>query len=231
MLKRFQRLAGPGKGLLAPHAQNQEDIKKALAKFKDLPTLPDVVAKVMRIVSNPLTTADDLNQVIFAGPGPDLQGAAPGQLGLLRLPQEITTITQAVSILGFNTIRNLALSISVHKDALFRRGKAALFAARILEALRLGGGLLQDSAKRVGYKSEDNAFTAGLLHDIGKSVLDRIDHEGFLKALQASQDGGRPLWECEREFCGVDHAYVGGSWPRYGACLRTLSPRWRTTTI
>ena len=40
------------------------ELQKALTKFKDLPTLPDVVARVMQIVSNPLTTAEDLNKII-----------------------------------------------------------------------------------------------------------------------------------------------------------------------
>ena len=190
--------------------QPQEDIKKAIAKFKDLPTLPDVVAKVMRIVSNPLTTAEDLNQVISLDQALTFKVLRLANSAYYGFPQEITTITQAVTILGFNTIRNLALSISVHK-MLFSGNEKPLFSQREFwkhcVAVAVCSKIL---ARRVGYKSEDNAFTAGLLHDIGKNVLDRIDHDGFTRALQDSHDSKRPLWEAEREYCGVDHAYVGG---------------------
>lgn len=190
--------------------QSPDEIKKALSKFKDLPTLPDVVAKVMRIVSNPLTTAEDLNQVISLDQALTFKVLRLANSAYYGFPQEITTITQAVTILGFNTIRNLALSISVHK-MLFSEKERPLFSHRDFWKHCVGVAVCSKIlAKRVGYKSEDNAFTAGLLHDIGKSVLDRIEHDGFLKALQSSHDKKRPLWEAEREYCGVDHAYVGG---------------------
>ena len=189
--------------------QSQEDIKKALSKFKDLPTLPDVVAKVMRIVSNPLTTAEDLNQVISLDQALTFKVLRLANSAYYGFPQEITTITQSVTILGFNTIRNLALSISVHK-MLFSGTERSLFSHRDFWKHCVGVAVCSKIlAKRVGYKSEDNAFTAGLLHDIGKSVLDRIEHDGFMRALQASHNDKRPLWEAEREYCGVDHAYVG----------------------
>ena len=191
-------------------SQAEDDIKKALVKFKDLPTLPDVVAKVMRIVSNPLTSADDLNQVISLDQALTFKVLRLANSAYYGFPQEITTITQAVTILGFNTLRNLALSISVHK-MLFGGREKTQFSHRDFwkhcVGTAVGAKLL---AKRVGYKSEDNAFTAGLLHDIGKNVLDKVMHDEFMKALQASRDTGKPLWEAEREYCGVDHAYVGG---------------------
>ena len=53
-------------------------------------------------------------------------------------------------------------------------------------------------ARRVGYKSEENAFTIGLLHDIGKSLLDKVDHDGFMQAIEKSRATKAPLWKVER---------------------------------
>jgi putative nucleotidyltransferase with HDIG domain len=188
----------------------EQEIKKALSKFKDLPTLPDVVAKVMRIVSNPLTTAEDLNQVISLDQALTFKVLRLANSAYYGFPQEITTITQAVTILGFNTIRNLALSVGVHK-LLFTEKERSLFSPREFWKHCVGVAVCSKIlARRVGYKSEDNAFTAGLLHDIGKNVLDRVDHDNFHQALKRSQEQGKPLWQAERDFCGVDHAWVGG---------------------
>ncbi len=186
------------------------EIDKALARFKDLPTLPDVVARVMQIVGNPLTTADDLNQVISLDQALTFKVLRLANSAYYGFPKEITNITQAVTILGFNTIRNLALSVSVHKMLFSDRDKG-LFSHRDFwkhcVATAVASRLL---ARRVGYKSEDNAFTAGLLHDIGKSLLDRAAHEEFMAAIQLSKDEKLPLYVAERRIFGLSHADVGG---------------------
>lgn len=189
-----------------PHSEMQ----KALTRFKDLPTLPDVVARVMQIVSNPLTTAEDLNQVISLDQALTFKVLRLANSAYYGFPKEITNITQAVTILGFNTIRNLALSVSVHK-MLFVETDRGLFSYRDFwkhcVAVAVCSRVL---ARRVGYKSEENAFTAGLLHDIGKSMLERVDHAAFVACIQASRTEKRALWELEQERLGVDHAALGG---------------------
>jgi putative nucleotidyltransferase with HDIG domain len=188
----------------------QAELQKALTKFKDLPTLPDVVARVMQIVSNPLTTAEDLNQVISMDQALTFKVLRLANSAYYGFPKEITNITQSVTILGFNTIRNLALSVSVHK-MLFADREKGLFSYREFWKHGVAVGVCaRILARRVGYKSEENAFTAGLLHDIGKSLLDKVDHEGFMQAIEKSRESSRPLWDTERELFGLDHAALGG---------------------
>ena len=187
----------------------QAELQKALTKFKDLPTLPDVVAKVMQIVSNPLTTAEDLNKVISLDQALTFKVLRLANSAYYGFPKEIINITQAVTILGFNTIRNLALSVSVHK-MLFADREKGLFSYREFWKHGVAVGVCaRILARRVGYKSEDNAFTAGLLHDIGKSLLDKVDHDGFMQAIEKSRDTGKALWQVERELFGLDHAALG----------------------
>ena len=187
----------------------QAELQKALTRFKDLPTLPDVVARVMQIVSNPLTTAEDLNQVISLDQALTFKVLRLANSAYYGFPKEITTITQAVTILGFNTIRNLALSVSVHK-MLFVDRERSLFSYRDFWKHCVAVGVCaRILARRVGYKSEENAFTAGLLHDIGKSLLERVDHASFLNAIEKSRETKRSLWLVEQELLGVDHAAVG----------------------
>jgi putative nucleotidyltransferase with HDIG domain len=189
---------------------SQNDLQKALTRYKDLPTLPDVVARVLQIVSNPLTTAEDLNQIISLDQALTFKVLRLANSAYYGFPKEITTITQAVTILGFNTIRNLALSVSVHK-MMFSERERGLFSYRDFWKHCVAVGVCSRIlARRVGYKSEENAFTAGLLHDIGKSLLERVDHLAFLSAIEASRLDGKPLWIAEQEILGVDHAAVGG---------------------
>jgi putative nucleotidyltransferase with HDIG domain len=190
-------------------ALSPSEIKKALTRFKDLPTLPDVVARVMQIVSNPLTTAEDLNQVISLDQALTFKVLRLANSAYYGFPREITHITQAVTILGFNTIRNLALSVSVHRMLFADRDKGLFNYRDFWKHCVAVGVCARILCRRLGYKSEENAFTAGLLHDIGKSLLERLDHAGLLSAIEASRERGQALWRMEQERLGVDHAAIG----------------------
>lgn len=184
-------------------------ISRILGKIKDLPTLPDVVAKVMKAVSNPMSTANDLNEIISVDQALTFKVLRLANSAYYGFPQEITNITQAVTILGFNTIRNLALSVSVHK-MLFGGGERPLFSHREFWKHSVGTAVAAKLiARRVGYKSEENAFTAGLMHDIGKNVFDQYMRKEFIQALEMSSKQKKPLWEAEREVLGMDHGTMG----------------------
>ena len=184
-------------------------LKQILSKTKDLPTLPDVVAKVMKAVSNPMATANDLNAIISMDQALTSKVLRLANSAYYGFPQEITNMTQAVTILGFNTIRNLALSVSVHK-MLFSGNERDLFSHREFwkhsVATAVAAKML---AQRAGYKSLENAFTAGLMHDIGKNIFDQFMHEEFMEALKVSKNEGIPLRIAEEKLIGMDHAAMG----------------------
>jgi putative nucleotidyltransferase with HDIG domain len=189
---------------------NEDETKRIISRLKDLPTLPQVVARIMQIVSNPMTSAADLNEVIAVDQALTAKVLRLANSAYYGFPKEITTIPQAVVILGFNTIRNLALSVSVHK-MLFEGKERTHFSPREFWKHSVGTAVASKLlAKRIGFKAEENAFTAGLLHDIGKSLLERVDHAAFIACIEASRETKRALWEVEQERLGVDHAALGG---------------------
>ena len=189
---------------------NEDETKRIISRLKDLPTLPQVVAKVMQIVSNPMASAADLNEVIAVDQALTAKVLRLANSAYYGFPKEITTIPQAVVILGFNTIRNLALSVSVHKMMFVEREKGLFSYRDFWKHCVAVGVCARILSRRVGYKSEENAFTAGLLHDIGKSLLERVDHAAFIACIEASRETKRALWEVEQERLGVDHAALGG---------------------
>ena len=81
-------------------------------RLTDLPPLPAVVVQIMRSINNPSTSAEELNNLIRMD-----QGLASKVLRIVNsayygLPKKVSTITQAVMILGFNTVRNLVMGVS-----------------------------------------------------------------------------------------------------------------------
>ncbi len=188
-------------------AQETENVKKILEKIEDLPTLPVVITRLMALIDNPMSTAKDINDVIKTDQALTAKTLKLVNSAYYGFPRKIATVTDAVVILGFDTVRSLALSATVCKmfeggDENFDRGQlwehsvAVAFASRII-------------AKRVKYKDEEEAFVAGLLHDIAKIIEDQHFHDLFIKSILESKSKGISLVDAEKNIIGMDHSVIG----------------------
>ncbi|MCE5299544.1 MAG: HDOD domain-containing protein [Spirochaetia bacterium] len=188
--------------------EQEEAINKILGKMKALPTLSLVVAKVIQVVSNPLTSASDLSKIITVDQALTAKVLRLANSAFYGFPFRIKNITQAVSILGFDTIRNLALTVSVYK--VFTGEQDASFSHQDFwkhcVAVAICASLL---AKKIKYKSPEGAFTAGLLHDIGKNFFDQYMHKEYIEALRLSEEKNISIYQAEQETLGIDHTKVG----------------------
>src|SRR2546421_2324499 len=87
----------------------QQTLEKKLA---DLPPLPAVVTRIMQTINNPMTGADELSRLIALDQGLSSKVLRIVNSSYYGFPKRISTITHAVVILGFNTVRNLVLGVS-----------------------------------------------------------------------------------------------------------------------
>ena len=103
------------------------NIDHALRKIKELPTLPDVVFKVNEVVNDPATSAVDLENVISRD-----QAIAAKVLRLVNsafygLPGKVDTLSRAIPLLGFSTVRNLVMCVSIFDIATITEFDMKLF--------------------------------------------------------------------------------------------------------
>ena len=180
-------------------------------ELQDLPPLPAVVVRVMQTVNDPKTSASDLNRLISAD-----QALASKVLRLVNssyygFPRKIATITNAVVILGFNTVRNLATSLGVFNAFDARGQKTALdrdaFWAHSMGVAAAAGVIAH--RKGIGAKSVEEVFIGGLLHDIGKLFLDQYFPDQYAIAIKLAAAAKISVWEAEKTALGVGHALVG----------------------
>jgi putative nucleotidyltransferase with HDIG domain len=187
---------------------DQGRIKSIINGIQDLPTLNLVAQKLRVVMEDPLSSAEDAARVIEGD-----QSLAAKVLSLVNsayygLPMEITKISQAVSLLGFRATSQLALTITVinlldgNGDGKFNREK--LWAHSIACAI-----CSQIIAKKAGYPRPEDCFSGGLLHDIGKLVLDQFLHEELLKILERTEEDSISFLEAERNLLGIDHTIIG----------------------
>jgi len=189
--------------------EQEEKVQKIIDRIKALPTLSLVVAKVIQVVSNPLTSASDLSRIITVDQALTAKVLRLANSAFYGFPFRIKNITQAVSILGFDTIRNLALTVSVYK-VFTGEEKSSEFSHQEFwkhcVGVAISASLL---AKKIKYRSPEGAFTAGLLHDIGKNFFEQYMHKEYMKVIKHAADNKLPIEEAEKEIIGLDHAMVG----------------------
>ena len=178
-------------------------------RIREIPTLPSVASKVLQILDNPRSSAPDVEQIIMLD-----QALAARILKLVNsayygFPRKISTISQAVVILGFVTVKNLVLSISV-ADFFIMSGKSRLFNRSQLWRHSVGTAVASKIiARKARFPQLEEAFMAGLLHDVGKVILDHYFSEEFAQVLALIQEKDICMYEAEREVLGVSHAVVG----------------------
>ncbi len=121
--------------------------------------------------------------------------------------RQISSVKEAVAILGYNEIRRIVLTASVYNS--FRRFRGKVIERKIFWEHSLACAAAAEILNRESGAELPAAYFAGLLHDIGKLVLDEFFSKAFEAALIVSLEKQIPLHRAEREVLETDHAEVG----------------------
>ncbi len=182
--------------------------QKLAAAVDGMPAFPKSVQKILELTRDSNATPKDLVQVINNDPVVTVKILKVVNSAYYSLPKQITSVGNAVVYMGFNTIKNLALSIAA--IGMLPKDNAAGFDSQqyLLHSLATAA-----IAKKLALSLDDadpmDCFIAGLLHDFGKVVFAQFMPAEFSQALQLSQSSGTSLHEALRHAIGADHAVVG----------------------
>ena len=196
--------------------------EKIYSRIDELPTLPAMLPKLMNLMESNKASASDIADVISHDPSLASKILKVANSAYYGFSQKITSLEKAVPLLGFNMVRSLALSIGVINN-LPSGKKLPNFSHDGLWLHSLAVAILmQEFGKKDEKEDErDYLFIVGLLHDIGKIILNYFFSEPFQKALEeakSQEDTG--LYMAERKVIGLDHGEVGAM----------LLARWRLPT-
>ena len=182
--------------------------QKLVTAVDSMPAFPQSVHKILELTRDIACSPKDLVQAIDKDPIMTVKVLRVVNSAHYGLPKQITSINHAVVYLGFNSIKNLALSIAA--IGMLPLGNIAGFDGQQYLLHSLSTAVI---AKRLAHRMHDtepmDCFIAGLLHDFGKVVFARNMSAGFRKALEISLWSESSLHMALREAIGVDHALVG----------------------
>lgn len=184
-----------------------------ILKSCDIPAVPMVAVRILRLVDDPKTEINDLQDAIMSD-----QALAARVIRIANrvirivnsayygLRRDIDTISEAIVMIGFETIKNLALAVStreVYKS--FGLLEQKLWEHSI--GVSIAAGLI---AREANFPKADEAMVAGLLHDIGKVVMNNSQPQRFSLLTQRVYDERVTYSRREKEIFGFGHAEVGG---------------------
>lgn len=185
-----------------------EDNRKAIAKFiKRMPSLSTTVGKVMEICSRTDASPNELNKVISLDPVLTGQVLKLINSAYYSLVNKVTSLTRAITMLGMNTVKNMALSTAIIRSVSGAKKSKALPTKKFW-AHSIATGVcakLLAKANGVPVMECEEYFIAGLLHDLGKIPFG----DEYIDVLHKAKVDCQPLFEVEREILGVDHQEVG----------------------
>ena len=180
---------------------------EVIQNLGELPTLPQVATRVIRITADSDTSTDQLQNLIRTDQALASQILKVANSAMFGRMREVTTLTQAILTLGFSTTRSVVLASSVKN--LFTRGPVGL-QERILWEHALVAALTGSAfSKAMRFPIAEEVFLAGLMHDIGKSVMVLKFPESYSALLRRLQEEGGDGLGMELDTFGFDHAMVG----------------------
>lgn len=190
---------------------NKDEI---FARLNQLPSMPGVIQEVMASFKNSKLDSATLARKIAQDQGLSARVLRIANSSFYGLPRKVGSIQDAVVVLGFNSIRSLALSAGfIHAFPPPSPGGLFDRHAYWLRSLRVAG--YTNALAQCLKQDLQMAFTAGMFHDIGQLVLDVCMPEQFASMLKQQKISGLNLVEIEQSQLGCDHALIGAEMAKH----------------
>lgn len=179
-----------------------------MASVTELPTLPAIATRVSSVARDPDSTVRDMAAVISQDQALTanlLRVVNSAYFGFIR---RISSVFEAINLLGYNEVVKMAFTVAVIRelnyDSANRFDRNAFWCHAVCVA-----NASQALAEQLHCAPRDDAFTAGLLHDMGKLILDQFFPDAFGEILHLIREEGLTSCEAEMGHLGTTHAQIG----------------------
>jgi HD-like signal output (HDOD) protein len=184
--------------------------RRVLKRVKDIPSLPQFVIETLKKLDDPKSNAAGVGEILSKDEGLVLRILRLANSAYYGLSRRITGVSEAISFLGFKTVKSIVLAASVYK---FMDSAFTGYSLDRGELWKHSQGVAATSrhlSEKLKAGDPEEAYIGGLMHDIGKIVLNDYVRFGYSIILRLVEEDGIPFCEAERQVLGFDHAQVGG---------------------
>ena len=192
--------------MIKPEPDSNPYLKK-LQNIRNLPSIPLIIFEVSRLLEDPMTNASDLAELISKDQGMVTKILTIANSPFYGLSKKISTIEFAIVILGFENIKNIIIALSMI-GAFKGKGKnwnRKKYWYHCLATASIAKRLSED----LGYPKSGEAFTAGLLHDLGIAIIQFYFNNEYNKIYKLVNSNNVDPLEAETEVLNTTHQEVG----------------------
>ena len=186
---------------------NQKAIMEIAGGIDKLPSVSDTYWELTRALASRQTSSEDIAQIIQKDTAMSAKLLQIVNSGFFGLARRVTSVAEAIAYVGTDLLRGLML-----QEQLFASVQMMSIDGFSLEKFQQHALLVAKLAKKLVGSSQqgEEAFTAALLHDIGKLLIAFCCQDGFEHVIEEQRRSNRPVDIIEKELLGVTHAEVGG---------------------
>jgi HD-like signal output (HDOD) protein len=178
-----------------------------LARADDLGVFPPAAIRILRVVDDPRTNLVDLEKAVSLDPVLTAQVLKVANSAYFGLARTVGSLRQALFVLGFRTVRSMALSLAAMtmgaSEGPWRR-RVWRRSIRTCHAMRHLGG-------HVDWDDYSEPFAVGLLHKMGMLLMLVLEEKPYVDMLERLRWGSTELLESESHFFGFDHIQLGAA--------------------
>ncbi len=181
--------------------------EEIISRVNNVPSLPEVVTQVVRLVNDPRSDAEQVQAIMVKDTAMASKILRMVNSVYYGLSEPVHNLEQAIVILGFKTIRSIALSISVinlfqQQDAGFNMKNFWTHSAVLACIGRLVGF-------KIGMKDPEVGFILGLLKDVGILIMAQYAPDEVRSIIAVAREYRIGLHQATRKILETDHAEVG----------------------
>ncbi len=188
--------------------KEKETYIKLLSGIRNLPSIPVIIFEVSKLLGNPNTSASDLGKIISKDQGLVAKILTVANSPLYGLPRRVSTIEFAIVILGFDHIKNIVMALSM-VEAFKRNGGTNWNNKSYWNHTLFTATAAKRIADELGYPKSGEAFTAGLLHDLGISIIQRYFNKEFESICRTVDEQQMRYLNAEENILGLTHQEIG----------------------
>jgi putative nucleotidyltransferase with HDIG domain len=184
----------------------QSDLEKIILDTIDIPSLPTVAVKALELINSDSSSVDELEKIISRDQSFSARLLRIANSPYYGMNRRIDTISSGVMLIGFNTMKSLVVAASL-KDM---HRKFGLFEQKLWEhslGVSVASSILARASKLA---PPEEALVAGLIHDVGKTILNNSIPDKYAIITQKVYEEGTQYKDVEMDLLGYTHCDVGG---------------------
>lgn len=192
-----------------PACELPQELQNELQRIQEVSSLPEVTARIVQVVEDPKATAHDMHEIVRTDPALAAKILKVVNSAFYGLPSQIASLDRAILMLGLSAVKNIALAASLSR--LFKADAVSeQFAARDLWRHCIAVGVCARLlGQRTCWAQSDEAFVAGLVHDLGLIVAQQLFPDCLNDIAERCYNTPQDFCAVERELLGADHQAVG----------------------